>query len=72
MSGQTQTTVVARRPAPRLTKRLLEAMEAALTSMLAGPEGEGDWPEDLPRRDLEDAEDWIAAQLAKREHRHGR
>lgn len=51
----------------RLTKRLLEAMDAALGAMLAGPEGEGDWPENLPRRDLEDAETWVAAQLAKRE-----
>jgi hypothetical protein len=51
----------------RLTKRLLVAMDAAVGAMLAGMEGEGDWPEDLPRRDLEAAEIWIAAQLAKRE-----
>lgn len=52
---------------PRLTKRLLAAMQAAVLAMLAGGEGEGDWPDDLPRRDLEDAESWIAAQIAKRE-----
>lgn len=50
----------------KLTKRLLEAMDSALGAMLAGIEGEGDWPEDLPRRDLEDAESWVSAQLAKR------
>lgn len=53
--------------APRLTKRLLTAMDAAIGAMLAGMEGEGDWPEDLPRRDLDDAETWVAQQLAKRE-----
>lgn len=52
--------------APRLTKRLLAAMEAAVDAMLAGVPNEGDWPDDLPARDLEDASDWIAAQLAKR------
>jgi hypothetical protein len=51
----------------RLTKRLLEAMSSAVTAMLAGEENQGDWPEDLPRRDLEDAELWIAQQLAKRQ-----
>lgn len=50
----------------RLTKRLLEAMECALGAMLAGPDHEGDWPEDMPRRDLDDAETWVAEQLAKR------
>ena len=50
----------------RLTKRLLEAMEAALSAMLAGMEGQGDWPDDLPRRDLDDAEDWVSFQLHKR------
>lgn len=50
----------------RLTKRLLRAMADAVGAMLAGMEGEGDWPEDLPRRDLEDAENWIAAQQARR------
>lgn len=53
--------------APRLTKRLLNAMDAALGAMLAGMEGQGDWPDDLPRQDLEDAETWVSAQLAKRE-----
>lgn len=52
--------------APRLTKRLLLAMEAAVSAMLAGMEGEGDWPDDLPRDDLDAADDWIAYQLNKR------
>lgn len=51
---------------PRLTKRLLAALDSAICAMLAGMEGEGDWPDDLPRRDLEDAEAWVAAQLNKR------
>jgi hypothetical protein len=50
----------------RLTKRLLEAMSSAVSAMLAGADNEGDWPEDLPRRDLEDADRWIAQQLTKR------
>ena len=53
--------------APRLTKRLLNAMSDAVNAMLAGMEGEGDWPEDLPEKDLQDASDWIVAQLRKRE-----
>ena len=52
--------------APRLTERLLTAMETAVDAMLAGMEGEGDWPSDLPREDLEDAWEWISAQLDKR------
>lgn len=51
----------------KLTRRLLVAMDAAVGAMLAGMEGEGDWPDDLPRRDLEDAESWIGVQLSKRE-----
>jgi hypothetical protein len=41
-------------------------MEAAVTALGAGMEGEGDWPDDLPRDDLDDAADWISAQLARR------
>lgn len=51
----------------RLTKRLLEAMSAAVTAMAAGMQGEGDWPEDVAERDLDDAGDWIAEQLGRRE-----
>lgn len=51
----------------RLTKRLLEAMEAAVSAMAAGMQGEGDWPEEVSARDLDDAGVWIAEQLAKRE-----
>lgn len=51
----------------RLTKRLLEAMEAAVSAMAAGMQGEGDWPEDVSVRDLDDAGGWIAEQLDKRE-----
>lgn len=50
----------------RLTKRLLAAMYDALGAMLAGIEGEGDWPDYLPRKDLEDAETWVNEQLTKR------
>lgn len=52
--------------APRLTKRLLNTMDAALAALGAGMEGEGDWPDDLPRKDVDDAQDWVAAQLLKR------
>lgn len=52
--------------ATRLTVRVLDAMSAAVGAMLAGVEHEGDWPEDLPRRDLEDAKDWVCAQLRNR------
>lgn len=55
----------------RLTKRLLKAMEAAVGAMLAGMEGEGDWPDDLPRRDLDDADEWIGEQLRKRKAQRG-
>ena len=54
---------------PRLTKRLLNAMDDAVNAMLAGSEGEGDWPEDLPRKDLDEASTWIAAQIRKRDHK---
>lgn len=53
----------------KLTKRLLLAMETAVDAMLAGPENEGDWPDDLPAKDLEDAGRWISAQLDKRARR---
>lgn len=51
---------------PRLTKRKLEAMIGAVTAMLAGCEGEGDWPEGVTFEDMEAAETWINHQLAKR------
>lgn len=49
----------------RLTKRLLNAMNDALTAALSGEEGEGDMA-DTPHRDLEDAATWVSQQLAKR------
>ena len=56
------------RPAPtRLTLRRLRAMEAALNAMLAGAEGEGDWPQDIPAADAEAALNWIWEQIEKRE-----
>lgn len=55
----------------RLTKRRLEAMMTALTSMIAGWDGEqqGD-AGDTPIEDLEGAADWVAEQLRKREKAH--
>lgn len=50
----------------RLTRRLLEAMSAATGAMGAGMQGEGDWPGDVSRRDMDDAETWIEEQLARR------
>jgi len=50
----------------RLTKRLLDAMDAALTAALAGEEGEGDMA-DTSFKDLEDAASWVSQQLIKRE-----
>lgn len=51
-------------PAPRLTKRRLEAMQDAVTAMLAG-DGEGD-AEGVDFKDLSAAADWIADQLYRR------
>lgn len=50
----------------RLTKRLLEAMDAAVSAMSAGMQGEGDWPEEISAKDMDDAATWIAEELAKR------
>lgn len=49
----------------RLTARVLDAINAALSAALAGLEGEGDMA-DTPFRDLEDAQTWVHQQLAKR------
>lgn len=54
-------------PEPRLTIRLLKAMDAALTAMLAGEAEEGDWPEGMPKGDLEDAQGWVTEQIARRQ-----
>ena len=51
----------------RLTLRRLRALDAAATSMAAGMQGSGDWPEDVTREDLDAALDWIDEQIAKRE-----
>jgi hypothetical protein len=53
----------------RLTMRRLRAMEAALSAMLAGEQGEGDWPEEIPVEDAAAAHDWVCEQLDKREQR---
>lgn len=52
---------------PRLTKRLLEAMQEALLFRSAG---ELD-AEACPNQDYEDAADWVAEQLRRREARPG-
>lgn len=51
----------------RLTQRRLEAMSAALSAMLAGDQGEGDWPEDVSFDDMDSAHTWVLEQLRKRE-----
>ena len=51
----------------RLTLRRLRAMEGAVASMLAGMEGEGDWPEGVTSEDMEAAEQWIFEQISKRD-----
>ncbi|MFZ5667982.1 MAG: hypothetical protein ACOY4K_00670 [Pseudomonadota bacterium] len=51
----------------RLTTRILRAMEEAVCAMLAGECGQGDWPEHLPRDDLEDAAEWLLQQIDRRE-----
>lgn len=50
----------------RLTKRVLNAMDNAVTAMLSGEEGEGDWDPEVSRWDLENAQEWVGEQLAKR------
>jgi hypothetical protein len=50
----------------RLTKRRLEAMQGALSAMLAGYEGEGDWPEGVSRDDMDAALSWVFEQLERR------
>lgn len=51
----------------RLTLRRLRAMDGALNAMLAGMEGEGDWPEGVTAADMEAAWDWVCEQISKRE-----
>jgi hypothetical protein len=55
----------------RLTKRLLDAMNDALSAALGGEAGEGDFA-DTPFRDLDDAQTWVCEQLLKRENRNDR
>lgn len=52
-----------------LTLNRLRAMDAALSAMLAGAEGEGDWPSDIPAEDAEKALVWVTEQIMKREIR---
>lgn len=42
-------------------------MQNAVSAMLAGDPNQGDWPKDLPYKDLADAEDWILQEIMKRE-----
>jgi len=46
--------------------KALRAMDGAVTAMLAGCEGEGDWPEGVSMADMEDAATWIADQIGTR------
>ena len=52
--------------------KALRAMDGAVTAMLAGCEGEGDWPEGVTMDDMEDAATWIADQIGWREARAGK
>lgn len=49
-----------------LTRRRLLAIQAALTAMAAGPQGEGDWPPEIRRSDMDAAEQWAHEQLEQR------
>lgn len=51
----------------RLTLRRLIAMDNALSAMLAGEDGDGDWDPAVTRGDLEGASAWVTAQIIKRE-----
>jgi hypothetical protein len=51
----------------RLTLRRLKAMDGAINAMLAGMEGEGDWPEGVAAEDMEAAWNWVREQIGKRE-----
>lgn len=51
----------------RLTLRRLNAMDNALSAMLAGEDNTGDWDEDVTRADLEAASEWVSAQITKRQ-----
>lgn len=51
----------------RLTLRRLNAMSSALGAMLAGQEGDGDWPEGVAFEDMDAAHSWVCEQIAKRE-----
>jgi len=55
----------------RLNKRILKALEAAVSTMSAGAQGEGDWPDDLPRDDLEAAYDWVLDRLSVNQRKGG-
>ncbi|WP_293827174.1 hypothetical protein [uncultured Brevundimonas sp.] len=51
----------------RLTLRRLNAMDNALSAMLAGEDNTGDWDEAVTRADLEAASEWVSAQINKRQ-----
>lgn len=51
----------------RLTLRRLRAIEGALNVLLAGPEGEGDWPDGITSADMTAALAWVWQEIDKRE-----
>jgi hypothetical protein len=57
--------------AVRLSGRRLAAIEGALAAMLAGAEGEGDWPEGVTFADMEAAHDWVMQKMHARDSRQG-
>lgn len=50
----------------RLTMRRLRAIEGALSALLAGPEGVGDWPEDVTWEDADAAHNWVCDEMDRR------
>jgi hypothetical protein len=51
-----------------LTQRQAAAAMAAILAMLAGEEGEGDWPPDVSGKDLDEAADKIAGITSRGSH----
>lgn len=55
-----------------LTLRRLRAIEGALSALLAGEVGDGDWPEEVTRKDAEMAFSWCLDQIGRKEASAGR
>ena len=53
--------------AKRLTLKRLYAMQNALSSMLAGMEGEGDWNPEISEADMEAAHEWVWDRITEKQ-----